>query len=72
MAKDSPAVEIDTTQYEQHHGSKPAWNKKGDWFFYVPRTYGRRPWLFVDVTYKAACIELEGKATAGGTFRLAP
>jgi hypothetical protein len=63
---------IDTTLYESHHGKKPTANKKGDWHFYVPAQYGKRAWLFVDVTFKAACQELTDRATAGGVFRLAP
>ena len=65
-------LEISTEQYAAPHGKKPAYNKKGDWQFYVPRQYGRRAWLFVDMTYKAACQELTDKATAGGVFVVAP
>ncbi len=65
-------LEINTEQYEAHHGKKPVHNKKGDWQFYVPCQYGRRAWLFMDMTYKAACQELTDKATAGGVFAVAP
>lgn len=65
-------LEINTEEYEAAHGKKPSPSKKGDWHFYVPPQYGRRAWLFVGVTYKAACQELTDKATAGGVFRLAP
>lgn len=72
VKEEAPAVEIDTAEYEAHHGKAPVWNQKGNWHFYVPRQYGRRPWLFMDVSYKEACDELAGKAHSGGVFRLAP
>lgn len=65
-------LEINTDMYADMHGKKPSPNKRGDWHFYVPTQYGKRAWLFVDMTYKAACQELTDKATAGGVFRLAP
>lgn len=67
-----PELTINTEQYEAHHGKKPVHNQKGNWQFYVPATYGKRAWLFRDMTYKQACDQVREKASRGGLFRLAP
>ena len=65
-------VKINTLRYERRHGKKPNANKKGSWHFYVPRAYGKQPWLFIDMSYSKAKKRLEEKATVGGEFILAP
>lgn len=72
MSDKKPELEIITDDYEAEHGKKPAHNKKGDWHFYVPSAYGKRAWLWLDVTYSQATKELKSRAHSGGTFRLAP
>lgn len=65
-------LEINTELYEARHGKRPPYNKKADWHFYVPSQYGKRPWLFVDMTLAKAKKEIEQKAKNGGVFKLAP
>lgn len=63
---------INTVYYEASHGKAPHANKRGDWLFAVPANYGRKPWLFVNVSYAAAKRELKERAEHGGEFYLLP
>ena len=61
---------INTTNYKAANGKVPAHNKRGDYTFQPPATYGKRPWRIYDVTYSTAKTQLELKAGRGGEFVL--
>lgn len=67
-----PEITISTVYYEATHEGAPHPNNKGNWAFQPPANYGRRPWLFQDMSYAAAKRELAERATWGGEFYLLP
>jgi len=63
---------INTVYYAAANGKVPAHNKKGDWTFQPPATYGKRPWRIYSVPYSTAKKQLKTKAGRGGEFVLLP
>ena len=63
---------INTADYKAENGKIPAPNKRGDYTFQPPATYGKRPWRIYGVTYSVAKKQLELKAGRGGEFVLLP
>ena len=63
---------INTENYKAENGKVPAHNKRGDYTFQPPTTYGKRPWRIYGVSYSTAKKQLELKAGRGGEFVLLP
>lgn len=47
-------MKLNTSHYEAEHGKAPHHNQKGTWTIRTPRTFGRRLWVFEDMSWNEA------------------